>query len=123
MNRGITLPTNMIIIIILAVLVLIVLSAYFISTSGTSMSTADANRIFSKGCLRYCKSDVEKNYVNAYYIPETDKEFMAACERLGYGNREYPNRCLEKCGHVCDMQATDSDVNNRFDQIVSNLKR
>jgi Tfp pilus assembly protein PilE len=122
MKKGLELPVNMIVIIVIAALVLVVLVSYFLSMSGTSMSDAQANAAFRSGCLKYCKTDVERNYISAYSLSQSDTEFMSACEKLGYGNKEFPNRCLEKCGSFCDMEATPTDISNRHDQVISSLK-
>ena len=122
-KKGLELPMNMIVIIIISALVLVVLVSYFLSVSGTSMSDAQANAAFSSGCLKYCKTDVDKNYISAYDLSNTDTDFVNACEKLGYGNKEFPNRCLEKCpASLCDMDATAQDVTDRHDQLVQTLK-
>jgi len=133
-KKGITVPTDMLVIITVAVLVLVVLSVYFSGLISVSMSDAEAQKVFSEGCFRYCEADTDENYVNAYNLvmhpTEQDKVFFDACEKLGYGTRigypggaaEYPNRCLEFCGKsLCDMDVINTYVRDTDDQILAQL--
>jgi len=54
-NKGLSLPINTIVIIAIAVLVLVVVSSFFLQSSGEQMSQIDALKVFSSGCEHYCK--------------------------------------------------------------------
>lgn len=133
-KKGITLPINMIVILIVAVLVVATLVVYFSGVVGVSMSEAEARKLFNDGCLKYCSADTDGNYINAYrlvYDPdEQDRKFFNACDRLGYGTRagqpgrasDFPNRCLEFCGkNFCDMEVNLPEVSGTDEQLLAML--
>jgi len=134
-RKGQTIPTNILVIIIIAVLVVAVLVVYFSGVVGVSMSQAEAETTFRQGCLTYCEKDTYETYVNAYEILSSgspdDMKFLAACDRLGYGTRisqpgnafDYPNRCLEFCGqNFCNMEVTPGDAESTHNQIIQGLQ-
>lgn len=118
MNKGLEIPTNIMVIMVVAVLVIIVVATYFSGIISLSMSDAQAQTAFQKGCIKYCKSDIESDYLSALNV---DLEFLTACKKLGYDARATPctapdgcpNRCLEMCGSICEMSVSDSYANSR----------
>ncbi|MBI4162315.1 MAG: hypothetical protein HY513_01420 [Candidatus Aenigmarchaeota archaeon] len=114
------LPTNMIVIAIIVVLVLAVVGAFLLTSAGGQSSSAGANKIFAEGCLRYCTSSAEQNYLNAYEIKKNDQQFLNACVQLGYGTEEFPVQCLQRCG--CDLTTSQNEINTRLQELITNVE-
>ena len=119
-NKGLSLPTNIIVITIVVVLVLVSLAAFLLTSSGSQGTTADANKVFSEGCLKYCTSSPEQNYLNTYEIKKNDRQFLDACVQLGYGSYDFPVQCLNRCG--CDLATSKSEVNTRLQELVTKIE-
>jgi len=120
MKKGLSLPTNIIIIVIVVVLVLLMLGAFLLASTGSQSKSADANKVFAEGCLRYCTPSSEQNYLNAYEIKKNDKQFLDACVQLGYGSYDFPVQCLQQCG--CDLSITQDEINTRLQELVTNIE-
>ena len=121
-KKGISLPTNMIIVVVIAALVLVALGAFFITTSGSSMSDAEAQRIFANGCVQYCKPGLYDTFTAAFRASQNDPNFIKACTRLGYGDGQNANRCLEKCpGCNVILDKNERDANGGMDRIFNTL--
>lgn len=121
MKKGLQLPTNAMVMTIIAVVIITVLLGFVLTNSGQQMSNANAQKIFSIGCNSACSASTYENYKSAIDLSRNNPDFMKACEVLGYGNITYPNRCLEHCG--CDMKAIDFEVNETFNNIIGGLNK
>jgi hypothetical protein len=113
-NKGIA--PNLIIILAIGVTVLVALGAFFFSASFGGISEADAQRLFAVGCARYCQSDIYLTFSNAYTASRNDPQFVAACTRLGHGDQQHVNRCLESCGN-CNLDISEGDVSQQLDTL------
>ncbi len=114
MEKGITLPVNAVVIIVLAALVFGAVALLFTSTGGQQISKADAERIFFAKCQSYCdKISSGNNYRLAAALKETDPEFFQSCTVKGIqwkdANGEIPARCLAAC--PCDLSTTAGETN------------
>ena len=116
--KGFSLPLNAIIVIAIAAIALAVLGSIFISSSFGGISQADAQRLFAGGCARYCKPDLYQTFAAAYSASQNDPDFLKACTKLGYGDAQHANRCLERCGN-CNINVTESDLNRGLDNLNS----
>ncbi|MFA4819471.1 MAG: hypothetical protein WC613_00765 [Candidatus Aenigmatarchaeota archaeon] len=122
--KGISLPMNMIIVVTIAALVLVAFGAFFITTTGGGVSDAEAQRIFAGGCVQYCKPGLYETFTAAYTASQNDPNFIKACTKLGYGDGQNANRCLEKCpGCNVIVDQNDRDANIGMDRIFDTLSR
>ena len=112
--KGISLPMNAIIIVAIAALVLVAFGAFFITNTGGTMSDADAQRVFAGGCVQYCKPDLYQTFLSAYDAAQNDYNFIIACKKLGYGDSQHVNSCLERCSN-CNLNVTRSDIHRPLD--------
>lgn len=118
MKKGLAMSLNLIVIIAIAVLVLVSLTAVFFSGSFGQISEAEAQRIFSVGCSKYCEPDFYGTFRNAYLASQNDADFVRACERLQYGTKDHVNRCLDRCGN-CFLNVTESDIERGYDDLLN----
>jgi hypothetical protein len=97
------LPTNIIIAIVIAVLVLVVLSAFFMNTTSPQITTTEAQRIFNDKCIEYgtknCDWSVTKD--------ASFNDFMKACRQLNGEEREAYS-CLYVYCEQCKESTTDT---------------
>ncbi len=98
------LPITIIVLIVIVVLVLVVFVMFFYSSTGAKMSEAEADNIFTQQCLNLCKQAKEKGYVFLTSLPESNPEFIRACQTK-YGTGA-PNECLGFCGAGCSITAS-----------------
>jgi len=120
--RGLALSLNMIIIVAIAVLTLASISIFFFSGSFGQISEAEAQRLFSSGCARYCQPDLYETFRNAYTASQNDHDFVSACERLGYGDGAHVNRCFERCSN-CFLEVNQDDINRGYDNLIALTER
>lgn len=116
MTKGFSLSLNAVILIAIAVLVLAALSVFFVTSSLGGLSETEAQRLFAVGCTRYCEADLYGTFRNAYLAAQNDAGFIAACKRLGHGDQQYPNRCLERCTN-CFTTVEEEDLRTGLDNI------
>ena len=110
--KGITLPITAVVIMGIALIVVVAISAFFLSTGSFQISRAEAERIYRTKCLTYCDAfDTVKNHETAAQL-SSDPEFLAACSAKGIAwkddNGEIPGRCLEAC--PCDLSVAPGDA-------------
>lgn len=122
LSKGISLPINALIVIAIAVVALVTLGALFFSSSFSSISSTDTQRVFGLGCARYCKSDLYSTFQGAYEASKNDQQFVAACQKLGYGDQQHVNRCLQACVS-CNLIVTETDLNQGYDNLVAQTTR
>src|SRR3989338_1755987 len=108
--KGLALSLNVIIVVSIGVLTLVSVVAMFFTGTFGRISEADAQRIFSIGCARYCQPDLYETFVNAYDASQNDPNFVRACERLDYGDSDHVNRCLKRCSN-CNLDVGEEDIN------------
>ena len=121
-NKGMSMPVNVIIVVAIAVMALVALGSFFFLASSGSISDTDAQRVFGLGCAQYCKSDLYQTFQGAYTASQRDKQFVAACTKLGYGDKDHVNRCLQACVN-CNLIVTENDLNQGYDNIVAETTR
>ena len=104
------LPIKIIVIVALVVLVLVMVSTFFFQSSGSSISKAEAERIFNSDCLTYGQRQCDWEVTHE---PEFNN-YMKAC-RVLYGEYREAysclyslcNRCFEtndlKCAGLCKV--------------------
>ena len=107
-HKGVSLPINMIVILSIAVLVLVVVAAYFIgvfSKSGNSIGDQDAwNRGCGRAQARGCQTnDFNEAVSGGLTVPGFDPDgtggdnsLFDACKAV-YGNSETSLTCRVKC--------------------------
>lgn len=120
--KGLSLSLNAVIIVAIAMLALTSLGWLLLSGSFGQMSEADAQRVFSTGCARYCEPNLYQTFKNAYLASKNDKDFVAACKRLKYGDEQYVNRCFERCAN-CNLDVTEEDINRGYDNLIALTER
>ena len=113
-KKGVTVPVSAVIGILIALIVLAAVTVFFVSSGGTQISKADAERIFHTQCQLYCDKINSKNNIEfSAQLKEQDPEFLQACEVVGieWKNEkgEIPLRCLAAC--PCDVQVSAAEVN------------
>ncbi len=116
--KGLSMSLNLIVIIAIAVLALVSLTAVFFSGSFGQISEAEAQRLFASGCARYCEPDFYGTFRNAYLASQNDPDFVRACERLQYGTKDRVNRCLDRCGN-CFLNVTESDIERGYENLLN----
>ncbi len=114
------LPTNIMVITIIVVLALVSIGAFLLTSTGSQGASAEANKVFSQGCLRYCTPSSEQNYLNAYEIKKNDRQFLDACVQLGYGTYDFPVQCLQQCG--CDLSTSQNEISTRLQELITNIE-
>ncbi|HLD38909.1 MAG TPA: hypothetical protein VJB05_01190 [archaeon] len=119
--KGISLPTNMIIIVAIAALVLVAFGAFFLTSTGGGISDADAQRIFAGGCLQYCKPELYSTFQNGYLTSQNDPDFIKACVKLGYS--DIWNRCLQNCPGCNVNIDSNRDPGSGMDRIFDTLSQ
>lgn len=117
-RKGLAISLNVVIVLAITILVLASISAFFFTSSFGQISEAEAQRIFSSGCVRYCEPDLYKTFTNAYMASRNDPSFVMACERLGYGDASHVNRCLERCSN-CNLNINEQDIGQQHDQLLA----
>ncbi|MBI5332748.1 MAG: hypothetical protein HZB65_04190 [Candidatus Aenigmarchaeota archaeon] len=101
--KGISLPIEMMVIIAIAVLVLVVIGAFFIGGAG-KLSTVDDLTAFGQGCQQWratgCSGTVDgSGIIVKNYRPtgeSSDQSLKLACERLS--KLDSANSCKKACG-------------------------
>lgn len=89
--KGMELPISTVVILAVAVLVLIVVTAFFLSQSGSQFRTIDAQNKFNRLCGTIKCNSQQLSAINK------GSEFYKACQEL-YGSDISPARCLLACG-------------------------
>jgi len=119
-QKGISLPINLIIVIVIAVFVLVYLSTFFLGLTGSQMSRAQAEEIYNIGCHQSCGATVDsylEGYNIAYATDERYNQFRDACITLGYIQQtsNEPQElargvltCLQTCGN-CYLEQGDAE--------------
>ncbi|MBI4896390.1 MAG: hypothetical protein HY832_02480 [Candidatus Aenigmarchaeota archaeon] len=120
-QNGLELPTSTIVIFVVVVLVLLVIGTFLLSSSGSQISRADAERIFRQNCQGLCKPIPVENYRVASELHTTNPEFLKACVALGYEPHGLPYECLEQCG--CDMKVTYEEANDQLTQFGTEVNQ
>lgn len=115
-KKGISLPMNVLIVVAIAVVAVVAIGAFFFSASFGTISDTEAQRVFGTGCVRYCHSDLYSTFKGAYDASRSDSQFVAACVKLGYGDSQHVNRCLEGCTN-CNLIVTQDDINQGLDNL------
>ncbi len=105
----------MIVIIAASLLVILVIGSFFLTSTSSRMTDAQAQKIFSTECPTICGSTVSENYLKATKIEAEKPEFFKACLILIPEAKEFPNRCLERCG--CDLSVTKEELELEFNKI------
>jgi hypothetical protein len=131
MNRkGIELPISMIVVAVVAILILVVGSFFFLGSSLGQMNQAQATGIWNEGCNRYCKYDA---WDGSYQIgpaaeigeqDEFSEKFAKACVVLGYITEEQRSKglthlCLKHCPH-CEF--SNISVSSGENSIINQLQ-
>jgi hypothetical protein len=116
MSKGFQLSATAMIVIVAALLVIVIFLSTIMVSSGSQISKADAQRIYSSTCNIICKYTIYENYKTALRLQENNQEFLKACQMLGYGDIKYPNRCMESCG--CEMKVTTNDTSAELNNII-----
>lgn len=116
--RGLAVSLNVIIVVAIGVLALASLSLFFFTGSFNQISEAEAQRLFSSGCARYCQSDLYETFRNAYVASQNDPDFVGACERLNYGDKAHVNRCFERCSN-CNLDVNEGDISRGYDNLLA----
>ena len=116
LSKGVSFSLNLVVILGISILVLVTLGLFFASSSFGQMSEADAQRIFSNGCARYCQSDLDATFDGIYNIEQNDPNFVSACLKLRYGDAVHISRCLEKCSN-CNLNVNTNDLDRRMNNI------
>ncbi|MCD6216019.1 MAG: hypothetical protein J7J92_03020 [Candidatus Aenigmarchaeota archaeon] len=88
--KGISLPVNIVIILLVAIFVLLAVSAFFLSRSSPAMSSMEAQHEFYKGCNRLKENNCD------YTMLSYNDPFMRACKIL-YGF-DTKLECASICG-------------------------
>ena len=114
-----SLPIKIVVIVIMAILILSVIAAFFILQSGQQISEADAQRVFNANCQNYakqsCSWDVTRDPSFSIYLQ--------ACKPL-YGQEREAFSCLyamcqpckefnvpqTKCAGLCKACQANSDI-------------
>ena len=95
------LPIKIIVIVALLALVLVVLSSFFLKSSGESLSKAEAERIFNTDCLTYSQRGCDWQVTHE---PEF-ANYLRAC-RVLYGAYREAYSCLNSLCTRC-FESTD----------------
>lgn len=115
--KGISLPISAIVIFALALIVLLAVSTFFMTTGGKSMSKIEAQQIFEEQCPRYKCTYSENNF-------NPSKEFLEACKIL-YGIEEKEKiKCLWfcNCGLEADICKVECIVCNKNRECLNMVK-
>ena len=127
--KGLELPVNMIVIILIAVIVLLAITAFFLMQSGSGMNTIEATRIWTVGCNAYCQGsalDAAYNACGSDLIgggTDFSRDFTNACKTLGYITASNQCvSCLRQCPNNCNIdQIEASRRDSALQEIVNNL--
>lgn len=115
--KGITLPFNMIVAIIIGVMLLVSFSFFFSSSITEFGSDAEAQTYFASTCrLLRCGYDTSAELKDNY------QKFYSSCKYvLGDQVEEKPYECLQQCG--CSAEVTEEEVQQNIDEFVALLKK
>jgi len=87
--KGLELPISTVVIVAIAVLVLVVISAFFLSQSGSQFSEIEARSKFNQLCPTLeCTVDEA--------VKTQEDEFYKSCQVLYPGSTRY--QCMKQCG-------------------------
>lgn len=99
------LPIKLIVIVAILTLVLVTLSAFFLQSTGSSLSKTEAERIFSTDCLTYSQRGCDWQVTHE---PEFGN-YMKAC-RILYGSYREAYSCLysmcSRCFESSDLKCS-----------------
>ena len=110
-KKGFSLPISVVIIIVVAALILVYLSTFFLGVTGTHMSRAQAEQVYTSGCMDFCgasENTLLNGYRTAYSEESSFTRFREACTVLDYIEREPASpennargvlSCLRTCGN------------------------
>ncbi len=118
--KGMALSVNTIVILVIAVIAIVSVSAFFLMSSGGAVSDTDAYRVFSNGCNQYCKPTVYETFKALNSASKNYPAFAQACVKLGYVMSNEPNleaRCLLKCSG-CSLDVNENDLQQNLANIV-----
>jgi len=105
-SLGISVSINVIIILVISIIALLTLITFFISNFSGRMSEAEAIKIWSDGCNKYCSDPWEGAYATGIIedineLSGFEKKFNEACITLGYATKDgeaYNTLpCLQRC--------------------------
>lgn len=93
--KGISLPINTVVIIVLAMLVLVALSIYFMTSWGSTYQRSNLYTALTQGCSiwRAKGCDLEENLGN---IIVDGISLHQACQNV-LGNNDFKQKCYEYC--------------------------
>ncbi|MBI4018538.1 MAG: hypothetical protein HY368_02925, partial [Candidatus Aenigmarchaeota archaeon] len=97
---GLELPINAIVIVSIAVLVLVVVSSFFLSGSGKQFSEIEARTAFNRECGKLSCSAAE-----ATSLAQRHPELYEKCQAL-YGSGVSAPQCMNACGCRIDYSST-----------------
>lgn len=99
------LPLKVIVVIAILVIVLLMLSTFFLGSTGESMTRAEAERIFSADCVTYSQRNCDWEVTRE---PEF-QNYLKAC-RVLYGNYREAYSCLytlcTRCFETLDLKCS-----------------
>ena len=98
--KGFSMPSNMVVALILLILVLVVVGAFFLSQSGTQVTQTNAVQVFD----RLCNSYKQENCAWSLTKKSSFNDFMQAC-KLVYGDSYEEFSCLYRfcCGTAGEL--------------------
>lgn len=110
-KKGLSMPISVIVIIVIAALILVYLSVFFLGVTGGQMSRAQAEQVYTSGCMDFCGAD-QDTFLNGYNVAFSEEgaftRFREACVILDYIEREPASpesnargvlACLRTCGN------------------------
>jgi hypothetical protein len=104
MMKGLELPMNMIVVILIAVLVLVVLGAFFAGQTGGGIDSINRQNAFGSACTRFrtIENCANANFETSYIKPGDTKKvfFLELCTIMGYSASSGDNSCAKACGCV-----------------------
>ncbi len=118
--KGLAMPMNMIVIIAIAVLAVVAVGAFFMLSSGGTISDTQSYTVFSNGCTQYCKPTLYETFKALNTASETNPAFAKACVNLGYvqqGEVNLEARCLKRC-LGCSMDVSEEELRGNLDELV-----
>ncbi len=118
--KGISMPMNMMVIVAIAVLAVVAVGAFFMLSSGGTISDTQAYTTFSNGCSQYCKPTLYETFKSLQSEAKNNPAFASACIKLGYvqeGEENLEARCLLRCVG-CNLDVDEEDLRGNLDELI-----
>jgi len=108
--RGLQLPLNAVVVLLISIFVAMAVGSFFIFSSGQQTASTEAQQIYATSCQQFCKN----GFITTVEVVDTvvpDKKFLQACKINGVQAGIYDSESATYCIKACPCEiASDLDA-------------